>query len=101
MHISTQHFRVTGDAALADRTVGNGGPIMVCGLVVQGDWKLPYIHNFTDVNGTIILTVETSNWSCPDNITFTMHTHWIAENGLIVPSSFSTYATTVLFRPFI
>ena len=102
MDIATQHIRVVGDANLATRTIQNGEPIMICGLVVQGHWKATYTHHFTDADGNVILTVETGDWLTDlDSRTVTIGASWIAENGFIAPASNATYTTTVLFRPFI
>jgi len=100
MKIATSHVRVAGDANLATRTIKNGEPIMICGLVVQGSWKAAHTFNFTDADGTDILTVRTSDW-LGDNESVTLSAPWIAENGFIVPVSAATYVCTVLYRPFI
>lgn len=98
MEIGTRHTRVLGNANLATRTINSGNPIMVCGIVVTNDNpQSEDTINFTDADGTTILTIQ-----CPAADSVTLETKWLADNGFIVGAAAivgSSAVVTVIWRP--
>jgi hypothetical protein len=97
MEIATRNTYVLGNAALADRTIDSGNPIMVCGIVVSNmdDTTEDTVH-LTNAAGTTIMTIE-----CNVNDTQTVETPWLADAGLIVTFAGEDVntAVTILWRP--
>jgi len=98
VEIGTQHTRVLGNANLATRTINSGNPIMVCGLLVtNSNPQADDVINFTDADGTTILTI-----ACPMADTVKVGVAWLADNGFIVGTAAtvgSSAVITVLWRP--